>query len=96
MLAEAFLKDIHLLSRRHVVLVNRLVDPEVRPVFSGAIPETADEISLRLAGHLNWVTLRDFEKNLGRFGVGVSQLRPGSVGLDLVQRYTDIKQRQAL
>ena len=33
MLAEAFLRDVRMLSRRHVVLVNRLNDDEVRPVF---------------------------------------------------------------
>ena len=96
MLAEAFLRDVHLLSRRHVVLVNRLRDQEVRPLFSGALPETQDEVGARLAGHLQWATLKDLERNLGRLGVAMSLLTPGSVGLGLVAQYNDVKRRQAL
>jgi uncharacterized protein (DUF58 family) len=96
MLAEAFLRDVHLLSRRHVVLVNRLRDQEVRPLFSGALPETQDEVGARLAGHLQWATLKDLERNLGRLGVAISLLTPGSVGLGLVAQYNDVKRRQAL
>jgi uncharacterized protein (DUF58 family) len=96
MLAEAFLKDIHLLSRRHVVLVNRLSDQQVRPLFSGHLPENQDEVGTRLAGHMQWATLKDLERNLGRLGVTMSLLTPGSVGLDLVRQYNDVKRRQAL
>jgi uncharacterized protein (DUF58 family) len=96
MLAESFLRDVHLLSRRHVVLVNRLSDKEVRPLFTGTLPENDDEISARLAGHLQWATLKDLERNLSRLGVGTSLLTPGFVGLDLVRQYNDVKRRQAL
>ena len=96
MLAESFLRDVPLLSRRHVVLVNRLGDDEVRPLFSGKVPANQDEIGARLAGHLQWATLRDLERSLGRLGVGTSLLTPGSVGLDLVRQYNDVKRRQAL
>ncbi len=96
MLAEAFLKDIHLLSRRHVVLVNRLSDPDVRPLFTGPLPESQDQISARLAGHMQWVTLKDLEQNLGHLGVHTARLTPGSVGLELVRQYAEVKRRQAL
>jgi len=79
-----------------VVLVNRLSDQEVRPLFTGALPENQDEISARLAGHLQWATLKDLERNLSRLGVGTSLLTPGSVGLDLVRQYKDVKRRLAL
>jgi uncharacterized protein (DUF58 family) len=96
LLAETFLRDVHLLSRRHVVLVNRLGDEQVRPLFSGKLAENQHEIGERLAGHLQWATLKDLEKNLRRLGVGMSLLTPGSVGLDLVRQYNDVKRRQAL
>jgi uncharacterized protein (DUF58 family) len=96
MLAESFLRDIHLLSRRHVILVNRISDQEVRPVFTGPLPENREDISGRLAGHLQWSTLKDLERNLSRFGVGTCALTPGSVGLDLVRQYNAVKRRQAL
>jgi hypothetical protein len=96
MLAESFLRDVHLVSRRHVVLVNRLADQEVRPLFSGSLPENQDQISARLSGHLQWATLKDLERNLSRLGVGTSLLTAGSAGLDLVRQYNDVKRRQAL
>lgn len=96
MLAESFLRDVHLVSRRHVVLVNRLADQEVRPLFSGRLPENQEEIGVRLSGHLHWATLKDLERNLGRLGVGTSLLTSGSAGLDLVRQYNDVKRRQAL
>jgi uncharacterized protein (DUF58 family) len=96
LLAETFLRDVHLVSRRHIVLVNRLSDHEVRPLFSGQLPANQDEISARLAGHLQWATLKDLERSLGRLGVGMSLLTPGSVGLDLVAQYNSVKRRQAL
>jgi len=96
LLAETFLRDVHLVSRRHIVLVNRLSDHGVRPLFSGQLPENQDEISARLAGHLQWATLKDLERSLGRLGVGMSLLTPGSVGLDLVAQYNNVKRRQAL
>jgi uncharacterized protein (DUF58 family) len=96
LLAETFLRDVHLLSRRHIVLVNRLRDEEARPLFSGPLPENQDEIGARLAGHLQWATLKDLEKNLRRLGVGMSLLTPGAVGLDLVRQYNDVKRKQAL
>ena len=96
MLAEMFLKDVHLLSRRHVVLLNRLRDREVRPLFSGQLPASEDEISGRLAGHLQWAALKDLERNLGQLGVGTSLLTPGCAGLDLVRQYNDVKRRQAI
>ncbi len=68
MLAESFLRDVHVISRRHVVFVNRLRDQEVRPLFSGALPENQDEISARLSGHLQWVTLKDLGTQLGPLG----------------------------
>ena len=96
MLAEAFLRDVHLLSRRHVVLVNRLSDREVRPLFSGQLPGNQEEISGRLAGHLQWAALKDLERKLGHLGVGTSLLTPGSAGLDLIRQYNDVKRRQAI
>jgi uncharacterized protein (DUF58 family) len=95
-LAETFLRDVHILSRRHVVLLNRLNDDHVRPLFSGSLPANQEEISARLAGHLQWTALKDLERNLARLGVSMSFLTPGSVGIDLVRQYHDVKRRQVL
>jgi uncharacterized protein (DUF58 family) len=96
LLAETFSRESHMLARRHVVVVSRLEDPNVRPLFSGASAQTTEEVHSRLAGHLQWVALKDLEKNLNRRGIGVHALRPESAGIDLVQQYVDIKLRQVL
>ena len=46
LLAETFLRDVHLVSRRHIVLVNRLSDHDVRPLFSGDLPAKFDGLTV--------------------------------------------------
>ncbi|MBV9084080.1 MAG: DUF58 domain-containing protein [Acidobacteriaceae bacterium] len=96
MLAEMFVRNSRMLARRHVVLVSRLENDYARPLFSGPTPQTAEDICLRLAGHLQWAAFKDLEKNLHRLGIGVHSLRPEAAGIDLVQQYVEVKRRQAL
>ena len=94
-LSEAFSRDVQMLARKHVVVVGNMQD-EVQPLFSGVVPSDLAAIHSRLAGHLQWARLQQVEKNLQRMGVGICTLRPGSVGMDLVDRYSEIKRRQVL
>ena len=95
-LAESFARDVRVLVRRHLAVVNHLRDEAIRPLFSGSRPKSAEQVNERLAGHLQWVKQRDVEKNLNRFGVLTQTLRPETAGFDLVQQYAEIKQRQLL
>jgi uncharacterized protein (DUF58 family) len=94
MLAEIFSRHSRLLARRHVVVVGRLRDEHTQPLFSGPPPETTNEIYSRLAGHLEWAAFKNLEKNLHRAGIALHTLRPEFAGVDLVERYTDVKRRQ--
>ncbi len=96
LLAETFAREAPVLARRHVVLVNSLRDPQLRPLFTGELPATVDEVRARLAAHLEWATLKKAEKNLGVLGISLSSISPSSVGMDLVRSYADVKRRQVL
>jgi uncharacterized protein (DUF58 family) len=95
-LAEAFVRNIRVLSRRHLVMINVPERDDVRPLFSGAIPETPDEIYAKLAGHMQWAGLRELQKTLERQGVRLAIVNPAQLPVQLSRQYLDIKQRQLL
>jgi uncharacterized protein (DUF58 family) len=95
-LADAFVKDIRVLSRRHLVMVNVPEQADVRPLFSGAMPETPDQIYTKLAGHMQWSGLRELQKTLQRKGVRLAVVNPSQLPAQLARQYLDVKQRQLL
>jgi hypothetical protein len=94
--AESFVRNMDLLCRQHLVLVNQLQLPGVRPMFSNEKIDTAQEIYGELAGHLRWHGLRELEKVLQRRGVQLSLLQSEKLAVDLVSQYVNVKRRQAL
>jgi uncharacterized protein (DUF58 family) len=96
MSAEAFQHNAQLLARKHLIIVNQLKDEAIRPLFSGAMPSSREEMGERLAGHLQWIKLQDLGHNLQHKGIALHYLKPGSVSADLVGYYLEAKQKQAL
>ena len=94
--AESFVRNMDLLCRQHLVLVNMLQPPGVRPIFSGDQVTTANELYGELAGHMRWHGLRELEKVLQRRGVRLSLLQSEKLAVDLVSQYVNVKQRQVL
>ncbi len=94
--AESFVRNMDLLCRQHLVLVNLLQPPGVRPLFSNEGVVNAQEIYGELAGHLRWHGLRELEKVLQRRGVRLSMLQSERLAVDLVSQYVNVKQRQVL
>jgi uncharacterized protein (DUF58 family) len=94
--AESFVRNMDLLCRQHLVLVNMLQPPGVRPIFSNENVTTTNELYGELAGHLRWQQLRELEKVLQRRGVRLSLLQSERLAVDLVSQYVTVKQRQAL
>ncbi len=94
--AESFVRNMDLLCRQHLVLVNLLQPPGVRPLFSNESVDNAQEIYGELAGHLRWHRLRELEKVLQRRGVRLSMLQSERLAVDLVSQYVNVKQRQVL
>ena len=94
--AESFVRNMDLLCRQHLVLVNLLQPPGVRPLFANEGVVNAQEIYGELAGHLRWHGLRELEKVLQRRGVRLSMLSSEKLAADLVSQYVNVKQRQVL
>ena len=95
-LAESFTATIDVISRRHLVLVNMLKPPGVRPLFSDPSAQTVDDIYRNLGNHLLWRHLRETEKYLHRRGVGFYLLENENLCTDIVSQYLTVKRRQML
>jgi len=95
-LAESFVRNLDMLRRQHLILVNLLKPPFADPIFSDGQVSTVDDIYARLGGHLRWHSLRELEKVLQRRGVRLSLLDNEKLAADMVSQYLEIKRRQAL
>ena len=95
-LSESFVRNVDLISSHHLVLVNMLAPPGVRPLFSGDDVETLDDLYAHLGGHMEWRDLVELKRVLHFHGVTMSLLRHETMTADLVSQYINQKQRQLL
>jgi uncharacterized protein (DUF58 family) len=94
--AESFVRNIELIRRQHVVLVNMLQPPGASSLFTNPNLGSMDELYQHLGGHLLWQKLRELGKVLQRRGVQFSLLQNERLSAELVSQYLSIKQRQLL
>jgi uncharacterized protein (DUF58 family) len=94
--AETFVRNVDLIRRQHLIMVNMLPPPGVAPVFSDLQIESADQIYQHLGGHFLWHNLRELGKVLQRRGVQFSLLKNERLATELVSQYLSVKQRQLL
>ena len=94
--AESFVRDIELIRRQHLVLVNMLQPPGVKPLFADPAVAGVDDLYRQLGGHLRWQNLRELQKVLQRRAVQFSLLDNERLSADLVAQYLNVKQRQLL
>jgi uncharacterized protein (DUF58 family) len=95
-LAESFVRNIDLIRRQHLVLVNMIQPPGTVPLFTDSNVNSTDDLYRQLGGHLQWSRLRQLEKTLQRRGVRFSLLQNERLSADLVSQYLNVKQRQIL
>jgi uncharacterized protein (DUF58 family) len=95
-LAESFVRNMDLIRRQHLVLVNMVQPPGVEPVFSNPNVASLDQLYQHLGGHLQWQKLRELEKVLKRRGVQFSLLQNERLSAELVSQYLNVKRRQLL
>jgi uncharacterized protein (DUF58 family) len=95
-LAESFVRNVDLIRRQHLVLVNMVQPPGVEPVFSNPNVASLDQLYQHLGGHLQWQKLRELEKVLKRRGVQFSLLQNERLSAELVSQYLNVKRRQLL
>jgi uncharacterized protein (DUF58 family) len=96
LLAETFEKEIGLLARRHLVLVNVVHPPGLQPLFEGAPPADLDSLYAGLAGQLVSNRLRELQIALQGRGVRMSIVDPARIKQQITSQYLDIKRRQML
>ncbi len=93
-LSESFTKASEMVARQHLVLVNLLQPPEVRPLFSKPEIAAADEVYGHLAGHLRWHKLRELQKVLQRRDVRLSLLDPAQLAAQMIAQHAEVRARQ--
>jgi uncharacterized protein (DUF58 family) len=95
-LAESFVRNLELIRRQHLVLVNMIQPPGVSPVFTNPNVASVDQLYQHLGGHLQWTKLRELERVLKRRGVQFSLLGNERLSAELVSQYLNVKRRQLL
>jgi len=95
-LAESFTRNLEVLGRHHLVLVNMLTAPGVAPLFAHPDVSSTDDLYQRLGGHLQWCSLRELGQVLRRRGVRMALVDNELMCPQLVSQYINVKQRQIL
>jgi len=95
-LAESFVRNIELIRRQHLLLVNMIREPGMAPLFADQNAESVDDLYQHLGNHLRWQKLRQLEKTLQRRGVRFSMLDNERLSADLVNQYLTVKQKQLI
>jgi len=101
-IAESFMRNVDLIRRQHLILVNMIRPPGAAPLFTPARSQrqedvsSVDEIYQRLGGHMRWYRLKQLEKTFQRQGVRFSLLEHEGLAAELISQYLTVKRRQLL
>jgi uncharacterized protein (DUF58 family) len=93
LLAETFEREVGLLARRHLVLVN--VPRTARLLFAEE-PADLDAVYQDLAGQMAWNRMRQLQIGLLNRGVRMAFVDPARAKLQIAAGYLEVKRRQAL
>ena len=94
LLAESFERNAGLVCRQHLMLVNMIQPPGVRPLFTDANVGRVDDLYRELGGHLQWQNLLELGKKLKQHGVQFSLVQNERLSADIVTQYLNVKRRQ--
>jgi uncharacterized protein (DUF58 family) len=95
-LAESFMKNIDLIARKHLILVNMLKPAGVQRLFSRPNIESIDDIYRDLGGNIALHSLLEIQKVLRQRGVNFSILDNEKFCAEIVSQYIAVKQRQLI
>ncbi len=96
LLAETFEREVPLIARRHLVLVNVTETADLRPLFAEEPPGDLDAVYAGLAGQMRWNRMRTLALALQNRGVRLTLAAPGRIRQQVAAEYLDIKRRQLL
>lgn len=95
-LAESFIKNIGLIDRKHLILVNMLKPSGAQSLFSRANIDSLNDIYSDLGGHITLHNLLEIQKVLRLRGVNFSLLNIENFCAQIVSQYISVKQRQLI
>jgi uncharacterized protein (DUF58 family) len=96
LLAETFEREIPILARRHLVLVNTPQPPGLKPLFTDASSADLDSLYSGLSGQMIVNRLRQLSLALSNRGVRLSVVDPRRIKTQVTAEYLEVKRRQVL
>ena len=96
LLAETFEREVPILARRHVVLVNTPQPPGLKPLFTDASSADLDSLYAGLSGQMVANRLRQLALTLSNCGVRLSVVDPLRIKTQVTSEYLEVKRRQVL
>ncbi len=96
LLAETFERDVPLMARRHLVMVNITRTAGMKELFTGEPPADVDALYAGLAGQILSNRMRTLQFALQNRGVKLTVVSPERIKAQVAAQYLDVKRRQAL
>jgi uncharacterized protein (DUF58 family) len=96
LLAETFAREVALVARRHLVLVNAMRTAGSQPLFENDAPADVESAYRALAGQMLWNKMRELQIALHNRGVRMSVVDPQNIKAQATAAYLEIKRRQLL
>jgi uncharacterized protein (DUF58 family) len=96
LLAETFEREVAILARRHLVLVNTPQPPGLKPLFTDASSTDIDSLYSGLAGQMIINRLRQLALGLSNCGVRLTVVDPQRIKTQVTSEYLEVKRRQVL
>jgi uncharacterized protein (DUF58 family) len=96
LLAETFAREVSLVARRHLVLVNVMRTAGLQPLFEGDAPADVESAYGALAGQMRWNKMHELQLALRNRGVRLSLVDPRNIQAQATSAYLEIKRRQLL
>jgi len=96
LLAETFAREVSLLARRHLVLVNVMRTAGLQPLFETGAPSDVESAYQALAGQMLWNKMHELRIALRNRGVRLSVVDPQNIKAQATAAYLEIKRRQLL
>lgn len=95
-LADSFIEQMDILSKKHLILVNMLNPGAVKPLFTSPNARSINDLYKNLGRHIIWDNLYNTEKRLKKLGIGFMLLKNEKMHAQLISQYLNIKQKQVL
>lgn len=96
LLAETFEREVPILARRHLVVVNTPEPPGLKPLFTDASTGDLESLYSGLAGQTITNRLRQLALTLSSRGVRLSVVDPRRIKSQVMTEYLEVKRRQML